>query len=416
MKTPADKPPNLLDLTRDELRALVESWGLSPVHAARLWNYLYYEAVDSLDAMPALPARLRARLAAECRLEIPPVAREARSADGFTRKFLLGLGGGARVETVLMRFTGRVTACLSSQAGCAMGCVFCATGQAGFSRNLTAGEIVAQALHVKRVLAAGAGGTAGTAGDDKAGTDDSATTGDGAGDDTSDDTGGTAANTTATAATTDDGGTATTAATATAAGAGGRLRNVVLMGMGEPLHNYDAVMRAADILRDPAGLALGARKITLSTVGVVPGILRMADEARPIHLAVSLHAATQEERAALVPAARRWPLDELMAACRRYCAKTRRRIFFEWTLIAGKNDSPAHARAVARLLEGMDAQVNLIPLNPTSGYGGAPGGGRGAARAFQDVLAARGLPATVRQRRGLDIAAGCGQLAATPGA
>jgi 23S rRNA (adenine2503-C2)-methyltransferase len=350
MEPPPASPPNLLDLTRDELRALVESWGLSPVHAARLWNYLYYEAVDSLDAMPELPARLRARLAGECVLENPPVVREARSTDGFTRKFLLGLGGGAQIETVLMRFTGRVTACISSQAGCAMGCVFCATGQTGFSRHLTAGEIVAQALHVQRILKAG----------------------------------------------------------------GERLRNVVLMGMGEPLHNYDAVMRAADILRDPNGLALGARKITLSTVGVVPGIIRMADEARPIHLAVSLHAATQEERAALVPAARRWPLDRLMDACRHYCAKTGRRIFFEWTLIEGKNDSPDHARAVARLLEGMDAQVNLIPLNPTSGYDGAPGGGRGAARAFQDVLAEHGLPSTVRQRRGIDIAAGCGQLAATP--
>src|SRR5690606_26717901 len=166
--------------------------------------------------------------------------------------------------------------------------VFCATGQRGFTRHLTTGEIVAQAVHVQRILR----------------------------------------------------------------GEGERLRNVVLMGMGEPLHNYDAVMRAVDILRDPNGLALAAEKITLSTVGVVPGIIRMADEARPIHLAVSLHAATQDERAALVPVARAWPLTELMEACRYYITKRERRIFFEWTLIEGKNDGPDQARAVGALLRG----------------------------------------------------------------
>jgi 23S rRNA (adenine2503-C2)-methyltransferase len=182
------------------------------------------------------------------------------------------------------------------------------------------------------------------------------------------------------------------------------------MGMGEPLHNYDAVMQAIDILRDPTGLALGAKKITLSTVGVVPGIIRMADELRPVYLAVSLHGATQEERAALVPVAKKWPLDELMAACRYYIAKQQHRIFYEWTLIEGKNDSPENAHAVGRLLHGQQAQVNLIPLNPTAGYAGAPTG-RESARQFQQVLAEYGLPSTVRQRRGIDIAAGCGQLA-----
>jgi len=360
--------PNLHGLTRGELRALVESWGFSPVHAARLWNYLYCEAVDSLAAgtVPDLPAKLRARLQAETLLGLLPVAHEARSADGFTRKFLLTLGDGKKIETVLMRFTGRVTACISSQAGCAMGCVFCATGQMGFARHLSAAEIVAQALHVQRVLKAQGEGTQGTQGE--------------------------------------------------------RLRNVVLMGMGEPLHNYDAVMRAAEIMRDGNGLALGARKITLSTVGVVPGILRMAREGSPIHLAVSLHAATQDERVALVPAAaKRWPLDELMDACRYYVETLDRRIFFEWTLIDGKNDTGEHAHAVGKLLVGAGmqardgmaarAQVNLIPLNPTTGYDGAPGRSE-AAKKFQAVLADYGLPSTVRQRRGLDIAAGCGQLAA----
>jgi 23S rRNA (adenine2503-C2)-methyltransferase len=183
------------------------------------------------------------------------------------------------------------------------------------------------------------------------------------------------------------------------------------MGMGEPLHNYDAVMRAIEILRDSSGLALAGERITLSTVGVVPGILRLAQEKPPLHLAVSLHAATQEERAALVPVAKKWPLDELIAACRTYSEATGRRIFYEWTLIEGKNDSPEHARAVGRLLRGLPAQVNLIPLNLTSGYAGTPTH-TDAAKRFQKILADEfALPSTVRQRRGIDIAAGCGQLA-----
>jgi 23S rRNA (adenine2503-C2)-methyltransferase len=183
------------------------------------------------------------------------------------------------------------------------------------------------------------------------------------------------------------------------------------MGMGEPLHNYDAVMQAVNILRDSSGLALAGERITVSTVGVVPAILRLAEEKRPVHLAVSLHAATQQERAALVPVAKKWPLDELMAACRTYSEKTGRRIFYEWTLIEGKNDSPEQARAVGRLLRGLPAQVNLIPLNPTAGYAGEPTRNEPAKR-FQRILGDEfGLPSTVRQRRGIDIAAGCGQLA-----
>jgi 23S rRNA (adenine2503-C2)-methyltransferase len=347
---------NLYDLTREELRGCFARWGFSPVHAARLWSYLYLElaASFSADAMPELPEKVRARLVADTTPGVLPAALQTDSSDGFTRKYLLSLADGERIETVLMRFTGRVTACLSSQVGCAMGCVFCATGQMGYTRHLTPGEIVAQAVHVARALRIC------HPLDDKPPE---------------------------------------------------RLRNVVLMGMGEPLHNYAAVMHAIDILRDPNGLALGAERITLSTVGVVPGILRLAREGRPLHLAVSLHAATQDERAALVPVARRWPLDELMAACRTYSEATGRRIFYEWTLIEGRNDTPGHARAVGALLRGLPAQVNLIPLNPTSGYDGAPGR-TDAAKRFQRILADEfALPSTVRQRRGIDIAAGCGQLA-----
>ncbi len=351
---------NFHDLTREELRLRVVRWGFSPVHAARLWAYAYREGAEGWTDMPELPTRFRARAEKELVFTRLPVATETHSRDGFTRKYLLSLADGRRIETVLMRFTGRVTACISSQAGCAMGCVFCATGQMGFARHLTAGEIVAQALHVNRVLRNPTCNPIGYK--------------------------------------------------APGSTPGERLRNIVLMGMGEPLHNYDAVMTAADILCDTAGLSLGTKQITLSTVGVVPGIIRLADERRPTHLAVSLHGATQEERAALVPVAKKWPLNELMTACRYYSAKLQRRIFYEWTLIAGKNDSPESAHAVGRLLKGQAAQVNLIPLNPTAGYGGAPTG-QEAARRFQQVLAAYGLPSTVRQRRGIDIAAGCGQLA-----
>lgn len=343
-----DAPLNIYDLTRPELSDLLISLGVNPVHTGRVWRYLYWECVETFAAMDEVPTRVRTALAARATINVLPTTLETDSSDGFTRKYLLGLHDNARIETVLMRFTGRVTACISSQVGCAMGCVFCATGQMGYTRHLTVGEIVAQAVHVQRTLRT----------------------------------------------------------------QNQRLRNIVLMGMGEPLHNFDAVMKAIDIVTEGTGLGLAADRITLSTVGVVPGILRLAREpGKAIRLAVSLHAATQAERAAIVPAARKWQLDELMAACRTYSETTGRRIFYEWTLIEGKNDSPEHARSIGRLLGDLPAQVNLIPLNPTKGYDGEPTHGA-AARKFQDVLIHEfGIPCTVRQRRGIDIAAGCGQLA-----
>lgn len=359
----AGTPRSIFDFTRDELAALVTSWNFSAVHAARLWSYVYNDRATWLAEMTELPARVRARLETQISLTLPAVAQETISSDGFTRKYLLALEDRCHIESVLMRFTGRVTACISSQAGCAMGCTFCATGQMGFARHLTAGEMVAQVMHIDRALRTGTGDAP-----------------------------------------------LALVSSASAHERHQRLRNVVLMGMGEPLHNYDAVMRAVDILRDQNGPAIGAKRITLSTVGVIPGIVRLADERRPIQLAVSLHAATQAERAVLVPVARRWPLDALLDACRYYVEKQQRRIFFEWTLIAGRNDTPGHAHAVGRLLRGLPAQLNLIPLNPTTGYDGAPAD-RTAARRFQEILAKHGLPSTVRQRRGIDIAAGCGQLA-----
>ena len=226
-----------------------------------------------------------------------------------------------------------------------MGCVFCATGQMGYIRHLTPGEIVTQVLFANRILAE----------------------------------------------------------------EGESVRNVVLMGMGEPLHNYEATMTAVDILTNDHGLGIGPRYITLSTVGLPPAIRRLADEERPLNLAVSLHAATEQERSALVPINQRWSLAELIEACRYYIERRGRRIFFEWTLIAGENDTPEQAHAVGRLLKGLEAHVNLIPLNPIQGYEGRPSRTM-TVRRFQNILTEYGLPSTVRQRRGIDIDAGCGQL------
>ncbi|MBI3880670.1 MAG: 23S rRNA (adenine(2503)-C(2))-methyltransferase RlmN [Verrucomicrobia bacterium] len=350
----AAAPRSLLDLTFAELEQEFAASALSPVHARALWREVHHELnpdpAGNADFSPPLRRWLAAHLGKgrQFHLDAPAETADVASSDGLTRKFLLRLGDGQTIETVLMGFTGRHTACLSTQAGCAMSCVFCATGQMGFVRHLRPGEIVAQVRHAQLALRA--------------------------------------------------------------AGREG-VRNLVLMGMGEPLHNYDAVMSALEIITDRRGLNIGPSKITISTVGVVPGILRLAAEARPYHLAVSLHGATEEERSALVPASRRWPLAELTEACRTYFAETGRRIFFEWTLIAGANDSPAQAERLAALLTGLDAHVNLIPLNPTGGFAGTATPSA-AAKTFQKTLQAAGLPSTIRQRRGIDVAAGCGQLRA----
>jgi len=341
---------NLYDLNQKALANLLAGWGYSSYHTRQVWTGMYQKLAASVPSLPDLRDDLRERLQQEAVIMplIPTLTID--SSDRLTRKFLLRLPDGETIETVLMWFKGRATACVSTQVGCAMGCVFCATGQMGFTRHLTPGEIVAQVLFVENHLQQ----------QQKA------------------------------------------------------LRNIVLMGMGEPLHNYDNTMAALDILTDPHGRAFAPKHITLSTVGIVPGIRRLADEERPFRLAVSLHGATDEERSALVPPAKRWALAELMDACRYYAQKRNRHIFFEWTLIAGENDAPAQAHRLGRLLQTVPAHVNLIPLNPTAGYDGTPTR-RPAVKAFQAVLAAYDIPSTVRQRRGIDIAAGCGQLKAAAG-
>ncbi len=343
---------SLHDLGFSEMEALLEAGGVRRHHAKALWRALHREGEadpGSRDFLPPLQRWVRESVGEgkAFYLDVPEAVDEIRSSDGLTRKFLLRLRDGQVIETVLMGYEGRHTVCVSTQAGCAMGCVFCATGQMGFVRHLRPGEIVAQVLHARRVLKA--------------------------------------------------------------IHPERRLRNMVLMGMGEPLHNYDAVMKALDAISSERGINIGPTRIAVSTVGVVPSILRMAAEGRPYRLAVSLHGSTGEERSALVPASRKWPLEMLIDACRKYGSVTGKRIFFEWTLIAGKNDSAETAERLTRLLEGMDAHVNLIPLNPTGGFAGAESG---AGHEFQRILRSAGFPCTFRQRRGIDVAAGCGMLKA----
>ena len=326
--------------------------GVSLHHAKVLWRVLHRDGELDLAERKFLPPLKRwiVESVGEGKaffLDAPEVVDEIRSSDGLTRKFLLRLRDGQTIETVMMGYEGRHTVCVSTQAGCAMGCVFCATGQMGFVRHLRAGEIVAQVLHVRRVLKS--------------------------------------------------------------IDPRKRIRNMVLMGMGEPLHNYDEVMRALGSISDVGGASIGPTKISISTVGVVPSILRLAEEGRPYRLAVSLHGSTEEERAALVPASKRWSLAMLIDACQRYGTITGKRIFFEWTLIAGKNDSPETAHRLVVLLNGIDAHINLIPLNPTGGFGGAQSD---SGHEFQKILIAGGFPCTFRQRRGIDVAAGCGMLKA----
>ncbi len=365
----AASPIRLLDLSRDALRDQVIAWGQPAYRADQLYQWLYQQvAVDPSD-MSNLPASLRARLAAEAQIELLAPVAETISRDSHTTKTLFRLHDGQLIETVLMRYDRRNTVCISSQAGCAMGCTFCATAQMGLQRNLTPGEIVAQVLHVERRLR--------REGEEEKEGKASPPAGSGL----------------------------------RVTGYASRISNIVVMGMGEPLANYANLWHALRTLVDPNGFGLGARKITVSTVGLVPGIDRFAGEELQINLAVSLHAPNDALRATLVPINHRYPIAEVMAACRRYVARTRRRISFEYAMMAGINDSPALAEELAALLQGLLCHVNLIPLNPVVGSPYQPSR-REDVRAFVAILQAGGIPTTLRVRRGIDIDAGCGQLRA----
>jgi 23S rRNA (adenine2503-C2)-methyltransferase len=335
------------DLSLADLAALLPG---EPAYRARqLWRGLHEGR--EVGEMTELPAALRARLADALPPELA-CERESTSDGGDTVKWLWRLPDGAAVETVLMRYPDRATVCVSSQAGCAMGCSFCATGQMGFTRHLTAGEIVEQVVRATRRLRAPGGSDPHLR---------------------------------------------------------GKVGNVVFMGMGEPLANYGPVMAAVERLHTDVGFS--ARHLTISTVGVVPGIRRLSSERLPVNLAVSLHAANDELRNQIVPLNRHYPLADLMDACRIYVSAKNRRLSFEWALIDGVNDRPIDATQLAAMARPLRAHVNLIPLNPTPGYP-ARGTPPARVRAFRDRLRDSGVNATIRRNRGTDIDAACGQLAA----
>ena len=358
----SDAPLDLYSLDRDGLVTLMAELGEPRFRAAQVAAWLV-RGIDDPQRMTDLPGALRERLASMTAGSTPELIAHHVADEGRTHKFLLRFADGEAIETVLMRYPRRATVCISTQAGCAMGCPFCATGQAGLRRQLTAGEIVRQVVVAQQAL------TTGRIGDvdlDPAGLS-------GAGPD--------------------------------------HVTNVVYMGMGEPLANLDATIASVRWLHDPEGFGLSARGITVSTVGLVPAIGRLADLGLPLTLAVSLHAATDALRDELVPINRIHPLAELEDAVQAYRARTRRRVTIEWCLIGDVNDDPAQADAVARIARRVRAHVNVIPMNPTPGVRW-----KEPTRARTDAFVARveqaGATVTLRDTRGRDAEAACGQLLA----
>lgn len=338
--------PFFFDLDVSDLERLLSEWGEPSYRAQQIWLGIFQHRHSDPDTIPNLPRPLRRLLAENLDFTHLEVNTVLSSQDGETIKTLFRLPDRKAIEAVLMTYNTRRTLCISTQAGCAMGCHFCATGQMGFKRNLSSGEIVEQVVHYAREL-----------------------------------------NTRRESVT-----------------------NVVLMGMGEPFHNYDETMAAIARLNLPQGLNLGARRFTISTVGLVPYIRRFTNEHSQINLAISLHAADDELRNTLIPINRKYPLSELAIVCRNYIEKTHRRITFEWALIKGINDTDEQANRLAAWLRGMLCHVNVIPLNPTPGYDGKPTSVKDA-RHFCAILEGHGIPCTIRVRRGIEIQAGCGQLA-----
>jgi len=356
----------IYDLDFDGLTNLLKEWDEPAYRAKQIWQGLYQHLYNSPEQFTNLPKSLREKLAEN--LIFSPIKPKLYldSSDGQTRKTLFELQDGQVIEAVLMRYgdpadnpqitaspTGRGaknrrTLCISTQAGCAMGCVFCATGQMGFKRHLSSGEIIAQVTYYARMLK-------------------------------------------------EENQVVT---------------NIVLMGMGEPFHNYNNTMEAIDRLNDSQGYNFGARRFTISTVGLVPMIRRFADEKRQVNLAISLHAADDESRVSMLPINKKYKIDDVLDVCRYYVAQTGRRVTFEWALINGVNDTPEVAKRLALRLKGLLCHVNAIPLNPTAGYEGRATD-RQRALLFKETLEQAGIPCTIRMRRGIDIQAGCGQLAGT---
>ena len=355
---------DLLALTLPQLQEWLVERGEPAFRAKQIYSWLFQHLVTDFAAMKNIPLALRTRLGEEASIGATVVRMEQHSKDDRTRKILLELPDGKLVESVLMLYpsvgdsTSRATVCVSSQAGCAYGCTFCATGQMGFDRHLSSGEIVAQVLYFARQLRTApwcAAGLPGSAPID-------------------------------------------------------HITNIVLMGMGEPLHNYDNVLQALRILNSSAGFNLGARHMTVSTVGLVPAIRKLSQEQLQVNLAISLHAPTDALRSQTMPINRKYPLHELLAACKDYIAVTHRQVTFEYVLLGGVNDTLTHAHQLAELLGPLKqfAHVNCIPVNATSADFHTPG--PEAIRAFRNALFERNISNSVRAERGDDIAAACGQL------
>ena len=357
MSTPSQ--PSAWSLLPAEWKPLCKELGLPAFRADQIVTALYQNFAQSWQAVTTLPVGLRETLAARISLAPLETVHIQDSPDGV-RKLLLACEDGERIETVLIPSKDRVTQCISTQVGCAFGCAFCASGAAGCVRDLSAGEIVGEVMAACQLLRP----------------------------------------------------VTEPAAHAPKPGAKPALPrpgNIVVMGMGEPFANYDNVLRALRILNDQKGVNIGARHITLSTCGVVPGIQRLAEEGLQFELSVSLHAPDDELRSRLMPVNKRWPIAELLDACRAYTEKTGRVVTFEYTLVKDFNDRPQHADALIRLLRQMPSKVNLIPLSPVDGFDGERPDDR-TCLAFLDALLKAKINTTLRKSRGKEVDAACGQL------
>ena len=342
----------IYDLTYIELADQLKECGEPKFRSTQIWQGMYKSLWKSTEEYSNIPKYLRSKLNEKYIFSSMKTDTLIESSDGSTQKALFTLENSGAIETVLMRYHKRNTLCISTQVGCAMGCIFCATGQMGFMKNLSRGQIIEQILYYSKQLSSN----------------------------------------------------------------GERVTNIVMMGMGEPFHNYNETMSALEILTHPEGYNFGARRFTISTVGIIPAIRRFISEEKKFNLAISLHAINNDLRSSLLPINDKYPVEELLSVSKEYVDKTRRRITFEWALIQGVNDTREQAKELAERLEifrfgkSILCHVNVIPLNPIDHF---PGTSTSMERAeiFRDVLLVNGIPCTIRLKRGIDIHAGCGQLA-----
>lgn len=338
--------PLVYDLSMEDWCHLIDDMGYPAFHGRQIWKGMYQNLWDNPEKYTNIPKELRLKLSQTLSFKSLSPEISLFSKDRQTKKVLFSLPDEKKIETVLMSYERRNTLCISTQVGCPVNCSFCATGQMGFQRNLTAGEMIEQVLFFARDLKLGQQ----------------------------------------------------------------KVTNLVFMGMGEPFLNYDEVMKAIAILNHADGFNFGERRMTISTSGIIPGIERFTKEKNQVNLAVSLHSADDTIRSKLMPINQKYPLNDLMTVCREYTNQTRRRITFEWALIEGLNDSPDAALQLISRIKGMLCHVNLIRLNPTSSFFGNAASSD-QARRFQAILEEHNIPCTIRLRRGIDIQAGCGQLA-----